>query len=107
MLWLRCVVNTSVHRVVIFILKGYNDYVSKKIKKPRLSSDGLQVHIDALSDCYPFHGFPCHHLVHLESQLRDCLVLYISTGNILMVIVPVLRQHINRHRYNLIQRKQV
>ena len=34
----------------VFTLKGYNDYVAKKIKKPRLSAEGLKIHIDALSD---------------------------------------------------------
>jgi len=38
------------HLATSFYLKGYNDYAAKKIKRPRLSSDGLQVHIDALSD---------------------------------------------------------
>ena len=36
--------------MLTFVLKVYNDYISKKIKKPRLSSDGLKGHVNALSD---------------------------------------------------------
>ena len=42
------------HICVCVTLKGYNDYVAKKIKKPRLSAEGLKIHIDALSDLRTF-----------------------------------------------------
>ena len=36
--------------IFVFILKEYNDYVAKKMKRPRLSAEGLKIHIDALGD---------------------------------------------------------
>lgn len=38
------------HEYVLVSFQGYNDFASKKIKRPRLSEKGLKVHIDALSD---------------------------------------------------------
>ena len=73
--------------IFVFILKGYNDYVAKKMKRPRLSAEGLKIHIEVTY--FPSNIFHCQCLNRLEKQQKDYLMHFISIKSTLMIIVSL------------------